>query len=164
MFKILFGGNAASTKIVIWLLIIGFFVGGFSYPFLFLLMLIFVIAGPVVAIPALIAINGKHVSVQRSKEEIIKIIYDVFSQKKFQNNYSKCDGMGELNFVLENTKQNANPTISVDFTTSENGLVVSVWMSEYATGGFNGGKGTPFYVWGGIRILSKINQVANAIR
>jgi hypothetical protein len=69
-----------------------------------------------------------------------------------------------MNFRFQNAKSGCEPIVSVDLAEMGHGTTrVSVWMSEWTSGGLNGGKGTPFWVWGGVRALNKVREIAKLV-
>ncbi|MDR1634150.1 MAG: hypothetical protein LBS27_04365 [Bifidobacteriaceae bacterium] len=152
-------------KILIWLFVLGTAVAGFSEPFWFAVSALFFILGPCIAIPAMIAVHGKTVLSSQTPAEIRETVDSVFGKNKTGRKWiAQKDGLGALNYELISAKGGCEPTVSVDFENSSSGLViVHVWMSEWTSGGLNGGKGTPFWTWGGARALSQVNAVARLV-
>lgn len=152
-------------KILVWLIIIGCVIGGFSSPIWLAVALVLLLGGPLIAVPAMLAVRGRHIASSKSPGEIGQIVQAQFSQQKLGRNWeAQSNGNGKLSFALTSTKYDCEPVVSIDITdTGEGARHVSIWMSEWTSGGLNGGKGTPFWVWGGIRSLNQINTVARAI-
>lgn len=165
MFKILFG---SFMKVVFWIVFLIVFFGAFKLPFLFLLALVLLIGGPCVAIPAMIARNGKHVLTSKSVADLMSIVTSTFAIKKIGRKWAQVpvskDVDGKLAFQLQSTKAGSEPIVSVDWERTDNGTLVHIWMSQYWMGSLNEGKGTPFWVYGSTQSLAKINEVAKAVQ
>lgn len=161
MGKLLFGSFG---KIVFWIAIAVAFAYAFQYPQLFLLVLILLVAGPCVAIPAIIARNGKHIVTRKTEAQLKQTVTSTFELKKFGRNWSAVRPEdGKLAYKLQSTKSGAEPVVTVDWEAGGHGTQVHIWMSTYWSGGLNGGRGTPFWVFGSNQSLAKINEVAKAI-
>jgi hypothetical protein len=157
MWKTQFGSFG---KVLFWIFIIGFAIAGFEEPALFVVALFFLLGGPCVAIPAMIAVRGKVVASSQSIKQLKQSIPTAFAGKKAGRTWVAVrEGEGALNFALQSCKH--PPTVSIAFEDSGDGTAIAhIWMSEWTSGGLNGGKGTPFWVWGGVRALSKVNEIA----
>ena len=147
-------------KIVAWVLYVIIFFITLSAPVLIPFLLILLIAGPVVAIPAMLALRGAEVESSMSPRQARSAIDAAFATKGLQSTWTPTQGAGDLNFKLKETKYGAEPTVSVRIEQVRPDTTrISAWMSEYTSGGFNGGRGTPFYVWGAERARRKIVAV-----
>jgi hypothetical protein len=162
MAKLFFGGF---MKILVWIFIVVFFIGGFTYPFLFWLCALFVIVGPCVAIPAAVALQGKQVPSSKSRTEIRQAVEASFAEQKLGRKWWPAkSGLGQINYRLQLSKTGWEPVVSIDLEDVGAGqITVHVWMSHYTMGGLNGGRGTPFWVWGSFRAMRKVSQVAQAV-
>ncbi len=160
--KMLFG---SFLKVLFWIVFLIVFFYAFKQPFLFLVVLFLLLVGPCVAIPAMIARNGKHVMTAKSVSELTQIVSSTFALKKVGRNWSQVQAEdGKLAFKLRSTKAGSEPIVSVDWESAGSGIMVHIWMSQYWMGGLNGGRGTPFWVFGSHQALAKISEVAKAVR
>lgn len=152
-------------KVLGWIVIIIFTVLGFQYPGLFLVVLLLLLCGPCVAIPAMIARNGKHVVSSMSISEVKQTIKSKFAEDKIGRRWTSVEhDAGEMNFKLTSTKVDREPIVSIDWEETGDGTtLVHVWMSRYWSGALNDGKGTPWWVFGSHQALSKVNSVAKAL-
>lgn len=164
MAKMLFGSFGKILYWIVLVLLFGFIcsssVGAAFGVFIFLL-----IPGPCVTIPAMIAAHGKHVVSSKSVAETKQIVTSIFNAKKTGRAWTPTTrGPGEINYEMLLTQTGCEPVVSVDVDNDGRGsLLVSAWMSEWASGGLNGGKGTPFWVWGGFRAMTKVSEIAKAV-
>jgi hypothetical protein len=151
---------------IVWWIIFGFCLySSFQYSFLFIVDLFLLVTGPCVAIPAILAWRGQRVESGKSVRELKTIVSSKFAENKIKNNWSSVQGDDDQNFSLWNTKSDCRPIVSVHYEDLGNHLTaVHICMTYCVSGGLNGGKGTPFWVYGGIRALSKINDIATAVQ
>lgn len=154
-------------KLLVWVFIVGCLIGAIQSGSggWFVVALILFLVGPGVAIPAVIAARGKTVESSKSIAEIQQIAAATFAEKKTASKWTRVSqGYGQLNYEMMSTKAGCEPTVSIDIVDNGSGSkLVHVWMSAWTSGGLNGGKGTPFWVWGGSRANSKVNAVAAAL-
>jgi len=164
MVRMLFGSVG---KILDWIVTIIIFFGLYSYSVIlaFGVLVFLLILGPCVAIPAMIAAHGRHILSDKSIPEVQQIAARTFQIRRAGRTWTPISqGLGQVNYELSLKKSDSQPVVSVDFTPADQGgVIVSVWMSEWTSGGLNGGKGTPFWVWGGVRALNKVSEIAKAI-
>ena len=161
MARYLFGSFG---RIVVWIIIIACLVNAFAFPPLWVAVVLLVLAGPCVAIPAIRAAKGMHPESNRSKGELMENIDECFSERKLLRNWIPVNGIGELNYMLGSTRSGEEPIVSIDFGQTEQGTtIVSIWMSQSISGGLNRGRGTPFFTRGASRALRKIKEAAARI-
>jgi hypothetical protein len=162
MGKMFFGSVG---KVIWWLIVLVLLIGSFSHPVCLLGVLLFLVTGPCVAIPPALALRGKHVVTSKNERELRQSVATCFTEKKVGRQwFTTHRGLGQVNYLMRITKTGDEPVVSVDFQDNGNGTtLISIWMSEWTEGGLNGGRGTPFWVWGGARALSKVNQLAKAV-
>ena len=164
MVKMLFDSIGKVLYWIAWIIIFCL-ICPYSVAAAFGVAIVLLIPGPCVAIPAMIARHGKHILTTKNTSEIKQAITTTFSAKKTGSNWVYAQGgMGQINYEMTQTKSGCEPIVSIDLEPVEQqGTLVSIWMSEWTHGGFNGGKGTPFWTWGGLRTMSKISDIAKAI-
>ncbi|MDR0958875.1 MAG: hypothetical protein LBM23_00695 [Propionibacteriaceae bacterium] len=162
MGKILFG---SPFKILYWVVCIGFLIAGATEGEVGYagIGLFFLVLGPCIAIPGIMALKVKKFNTTRSIGELERTMNSVFLTKKVGDSWSRVSGDGDYNFKLDSVSGGDGPVITINVDDRELGdRTVSFAVSEFTHGGLNGGKGSPFWVWGGVRALNKIRSLSNA--
>jgi len=175
MVRLLFG---SWIKVLLWIIIlICLFV-----PYGIWAAVEFLLIGPCVSIWGLLAWHGKKIESTKSQKQLKSIIAAAHTagETSGKEKWKTSGGDGDINYKLATKNPERAPVISVVFGNNSSGnTTVHVSMSECymghrfeLLGGISEGLALflgmmppiAFWVSGGSRALSKVNQIANAIK